>query len=336
MEHRPHIKDAVIVNIRRKIKALFWLPLILLPFTRMSSKMKKIVFDGESANLESFVNYDAAKMEIVKREIVSSLHDAIKQNTLFSSVQLSEFSELIFKPQLKKRKQEIEADNTVENIISIIENMPFEVHRFDAIRIIWASRQVLFYDKYNKQMANFDFGDVEINKSMETLITSPQFLSDLCVDIKRTPFLIFHERKEIDEAIQLYKYKHYKACIMMLFSIIDTRVMQFNQRINVNKSFNTRGISNIIKEFQKTPNWTEDMCYAEAIKIVSSMTYANAGNFEVAPSCVNRNWIMHRIDMINVNAYDVCKILLLYYNLLGMIGAILYPMYYNQSSASPL
>lgn len=128
-------------------------------------------------------------------------------------------------------------------------------------------------------------------------------------------------KKDIKEAIDCYNEKHYKACAMILFSIIDSRVIRLQNK----KEKRMTGVNAIIKFKDATKQQATGEC-----KLFLALNFTNlfhclltmfddTDNFTKKPTVINRNYLDHGMSYKTVRRKDCIKVFLLLYNLLEFI-----------------
>lgn len=130
--------------------------------------------------------------------------------------------------------------------------------------------------------------------------------------------------KDLDEAITCYKRQNYKACIMLVFSLID-RFLLDNQGENDGKKKNgerftgKKAAENIKNRKINNSNFLWSyfgiLSTCECIKLF----YANGKDFKTQPEIANRNFVMHGMLTRPVTNVDCLQAFHLYYNVLTFL-----------------
>ncbi|MCI9450335.1 MAG: hypothetical protein HFE30_08835 [Clostridiales bacterium] len=118
-------------------------------------------------------------------------------------------------------------------------------------------------------------------------------------------------KKDIKEAIDCYNEKHYKACAMILFSIIDSRVIRLQNK----KEKRMTGVNAIIK-FKDA---TKQQATGEG-KLFLALNFANlfpclltmfddTDNFTKKSTVINRNYLDHGMLYKTVRRKDCIRML---------------------------
>lgn len=148
------------------------------------------------------------------------------------------------------------------------------------------------------------------NQDMEELFIS---LEALC---KR--------KKDIREAIECYHHRHYKACALILFSLIDSRIIRLQSK---NEKYGV-GIGAIskFKKIAKEKTTNEGklflaLSYENIFPCLFTM-FEDTNNFTKKQTIINRNYLDHGISYKSVRKKDCIKLFLLLYNMLEFIEII--------------
>lgn len=124
-------------------------------------------------------------------------------------------------------------------------------------------------------------------------------------------------RNDILEAMNCYKNKFYKSCILLLFSIIDGFLIKLQNSQNRSVSNANNSIKNHIDNKHKM-----FISYLDGKNISSCISelYKYANNFKIDCSKLNRNVVSHGMLERDVRRIDCKKIFLLLYNLLNFVS----------------
>ena len=144
-----------------------------------------------------------------------------------------------------------------------------------------------------------------------------QFVFDVMLEMK-------HIRKiDLKEAIADYEDKRYKSCIMILFSIIDARIIRL-QEVKEGKK-RPSGYMGANKYFEKVDaDEMIEMTFADALYkycILSSLSvvFESGNDFREQPDVINRNFVDHGMLYRRVTQRDCKKIFLLLYNFMALV-----------------
>ena len=172
----------------------------------------------------------------------------------------------------------------------------------------------LFYDNPNNEIEAFKIVQPYINKG------GMQFVFDVLLQMK-------HIRKsDLKEAIANYEDKRYKSCIMILFSLIDARIIRLQEtKEGKRRPSGYRGAN---KYFERVDaDEMIEMSFADALykySILSSLSvvFEAGDDFKKQPDVVNRNFIDHGMLHRNVTQRDCKKVFLLLYNFVALVEGL--------------
>lgn len=132
-------------------------------------------------------------------------------------------------------------------------------------------------------------------------------------------------KRDLKEAIECYDHRHYKACALILFSIIDSRVIRLQSKKD--EKFGV-GIGAIAKFKDVAKKRTTDegklflaLCYTNIFPCLFAM-FEDTNKFSKKTSVINRNYLDHGMSCRIVRRKDCIKLFLLLYNLLEFIDII--------------
>lgn len=139
-------------------------------------------------------------------------------------------------------------------------------------------------------------------------------LEDICI-----------RKRDIREAIYCYNARQYKACALILFSIIDSRLIRLQGRKTEKYSV---GAGAIAKYKKIVGQQTSDngklflsLSYANLFPCLFSV-FEDTNNFSKKTTVINRNYLDHGMSCKTVRRKDCIKLFLLLYNLLELITVI--------------
>ena len=169
----------------------------------------------------------------------------------------------------------------------------------------------LFYDSPSDEKEAFEIVQPYIDKG------GMQFVFDILLEMK-------HIRKsDMKEAIADYEDKRYKSCIMILFSLIDARIIRLQEKKEGKRR--PSGYKGANKYFEKVDaDEMIEMSFADALykySILSSLSvvFEAGDDFKKQPDVINRNFIDHGMLHRNVTQRDCKKVFLLLYNFVALV-----------------
>lgn len=147
------------------------------------------------------------------------------------------------------------------------------------------------------------------HKKMQAFLSktySDRLFSLLRKDLNKT--------SDLESAILCYNNRQYKACALLLFSMIDSEIIHF--QTNVQRSdVGTRAIKYVK---QKAEEYDESafifvLHYANIIACLETL-FESGHNFVKEPATINRNYICHGMARRSVRKRDCYQLFLLLYN----------------------
>lgn len=132
------------------------------------------------------------------------------------------------------------------------------------------------------------------------------------------------KQSDLDEAIFCFENKKYKSCAMILFALMDSKLIRLqkeeDKKQRKNRPSGKQAANNIKKrlslEVEGTFYWV-----LEYINLFSCFEVVfKAGNdFKKQPEVINRNFLDHGMLTRNVKRMDCVQLFLLYYNFMKML-----------------
>ena len=166
----------------------------------------------------------------------------------------------------------------------------------------------------------------EANQIMSSYITASNIVSLL--DVIRNEKRV--KRPDFEEAVFCYKNRKYKACAMLLFSLIDgiyLHTQPSSNTLNQYRKVGTKGISRFQKDLQasnKEPWLFSSLLEINVVSCLSSI-YKSYNSFNNEPTnIINRNFVMHGMGNRKVLRRDCTQLFLLYYNVLNSAHILKY------------
>lgn len=128
-------------------------------------------------------------------------------------------------------------------------------------------------------------------------------------------------KSDLNEAIRCFNGKNYKGCALVIFSMIDARLIRSQKREDCNrKGMRSSGKAAAEKLFRRIEaNHVEEFMLftmLNQVNIYSAMkTFFDHGNdFKIQPEVINRNFVTHGMLHRNVSRRDCIMLFLLLYN----------------------
>lgn len=131
-------------------------------------------------------------------------------------------------------------------------------------------------------------------------------------------------KKDFEEAVFDYEHKQYKSCAMILFSLLDAKLIRMQRKSDINprtkrRDSGIRAAENIKKRIESEQNIDKKLFLLLSHKNLFSCLsafFVGGDDFKVQPSLANRNFVDHGMLTKNIRKRDCIQLFLLYYNFL--------------------
>ena len=132
------------------------------------------------------------------------------------------------------------------------------------------------------------------------------------------------KKEDFEEAIVDYQQKRYTSCAMMLFSLLDAKLIRMQKKSDINpktkqRDSGIRAAENIKRRIEREQNIDEKLFLLLSYKNLFaclSVFFAKGNDFKVQPELANRNFVSHGMLTKRVRKRDCVQLFLLYYNFL--------------------
>ncbi|MBR4910549.1 MAG: hypothetical protein IKZ47_04420 [Clostridia bacterium] len=136
-------------------------------------------------------------------------------------------------------------------------------------------------------------------------------------------------KKDFEEAVVCYSNRCYKSCAMMLYSIIDGKIIKLQKYFGENTDHlivcGKKGISFLKKKVNEKTNINNTVffiLYYSCLINCLSVFFEEGYNFTLKTNIANRNLIDHGMTNRPVRRKDCLKLFLLLYNLTELINGL--------------
>ena len=129
----------------------------------------------------------------------------------------------------------------------------------------------------------------------------------------------------VKEAIYAYKNKRYLSCSMILFSIIDSKLIILQRDEDKRKGRRLTGskaASKLLERLKNEKNIEEmfmSLLIYENTLTCLKVLFSDGEDFKEQPTIINRNFLHHGMFKRKVNRKDCIQLFLLYYNLISFL-----------------
>ena len=129
------------------------------------------------------------------------------------------------------------------------------------------------------------------------------------------------DKNDLEEAINCYNQKYYKACSLLLLSMVDGILIKLQPQENKDRKTST-ALSAINSKYES--NQRIDPKFFKALQAITTVEcskniYKYADNFKLDDTCIYRNMLSHGMRKTAVEKTDCIKVFLLLYNILQLL-----------------
>lgn len=124
------------------------------------------------------------------------------------------------------------------------------------------------------------------------------------------------KKKDLESAIFCYSHRQYKACALLLFGIIDSKLIKVQPKES-NRKVGYKAAQVFEKMLERTKEEQFLFTALYQINLLSCLAtyFANGENFVKEPKTINRNYIDHGMNTRDVRKRDCVQLFLAAYNL---------------------
>lgn len=127
------------------------------------------------------------------------------------------------------------------------------------------------------------------------------------------------KKEDLDAAILCYNNRQYKACALILFGIIDAKLIRKQKRGEKWRPSGSAAAKRLREQFEGSDN--EKMLFTMLLCVnlftCLETLFANAHDFKVEPATINRNFVSHGMTRRPVRQRDCIQLFLALYNLMA-------------------
>ena len=161
----------------------------------------------------------------------------------------------------------------------------------------------------------------EANEYM-TLYCSKSAMSELFKMLEEMPSLSKKDKKDLREAEFNFEHKNYKSCAMLIFSLLDAKLIRMQRKEDINQHTKRRASgAQAAKHIKKRIENEHDinkkffllLSYTNLFACIGEF-FAQGNDFKEQPKLANRNFIDHGMLHKSVRRRDCVQLFLLYYN----------------------
>lgn len=137
-------------------------------------------------------------------------------------------------------------------------------------------------------------------------------------------------KRDLEEAVNLYRTRQYKSCAMILFSLLDAKLIRMQRKEdrdpkNKRRSSGASAIRKIKKHVEAEQDINKKffllLSYTNLFACIETL-FEDAKDFKKQPILINRNFLQHGMLTRKVKKRDCIQLFLLYYNFLEFFEII--------------
>lgn len=135
------------------------------------------------------------------------------------------------------------------------------------------------------------------------------------------------KQSDLDEAIFCFKNKKYKSCAMILFALMDSKLIRLQKEEDKNKRKNRPSGKQAANNIKKRLSSEVEGTFYSVLKYINlfscfEVVFKSGNDFKKQPKIINRNFLDHGMLTRNVKRMDCVQLFLLYYNFMKMLELI--------------
>ncbi len=126
------------------------------------------------------------------------------------------------------------------------------------------------------------------------------------------------KKEDLDAAILCYNNRQYKGCALILFGIIDAKLIRKQKRGEKYRPSGSRAVKRLREQFEGGDNEKKLFIMLLCVNLFSCLEtlFANADDFKIEPATINRNFVSHGMTCRPVRQRDCIQLFLALYNLM--------------------
>lgn len=125
------------------------------------------------------------------------------------------------------------------------------------------------------------------------------------------------KKADLESAIVCYNNRQYKACALILFSIIDAKLIRKQKKVGKYRPSGIKAAIALRKQFENGDKEKTFFTVLYCMNVLACLDtfLANGGDFKVESSTINRNFLAHGMTRRSVRQRDCIQLFLALYNL---------------------
>ena len=130
------------------------------------------------------------------------------------------------------------------------------------------------------------------------------------------------KKEDLEAAIYCYEHGQYKACSLILFGIIDSKMIRTQKRGEKRRKIGARAVGLLKGSFEKSQNEEALYIMLDYVNLFACLEamFADGCDFKSEPSIINRNFVAHGMNRRSVRKRDCIQLFLVLDNLLYFLS----------------
>ena len=133
-----------------------------------------------------------------------------------------------------------------------------------------------------------------------------------------------HRKQDLEEAIACYNDRHYKACALILFGMIDAKMIR-KQGCDLDyRPVGHKAAKRLQDRFERDNKETSFFVMLHYVNVFACLKsfFANANDFKDEPDTINRNFVSHGMARRPVRQRDCIQLFFVLYNFAQILSSI--------------
>ena len=126
------------------------------------------------------------------------------------------------------------------------------------------------------------------------------------------------KKEDLEDAILCYNNRQYKPCALVLFGIIDAKLIRKQKKGTKYRPSGSKAVKRLREEFENGDNEKMFFTMLHCVNLFACLEtlFANADDFKTEPDTINRNFVAHGMTRRSVRQRDCNQLFLALYNLM--------------------
>lgn len=135
------------------------------------------------------------------------------------------------------------------------------------------------------------------------------------------------QKADFEEAVCDFESKRYKSCALLLFSMIDAKLIRLQKQSQLNGRRRDVGAGAVRNAKARVYDGCEEgmifsLFFLENVFSCLEKVFENGHDFRKQPTVINRNYLDHGMSTRKTSRRDCVQLFILYYNILALIDMV--------------